>query len=233
MNRENSLKSTVGRRERKKAETAQRIAAASRKLLRSKGFEALTTQEVAIEAGIPPGTLFGYITSKTDLLIVALVHEAIEFVGTIAPRIPSEEKFLDRVQFVFEEMAVYHGRDLEVTRHFLRELGIARNPNLRGLASSLGDAVRKVVAALIDDEQSAGRITAALPAEKISRFLFAHYWQSLRLWISGTGTRQDFTTTLREALRWQIAGLKPARAKAKMLEKTVVANKARKAARKG
>ena len=103
---------------------------AGRKLLRAKGFDALTTQEVALEAGIPPGTLFGYISNKTDLLIIALVHEAMEFVATIPSRIPAAGSCKDRVMFVFEEMAVYHGRDVEITRHFLRELAITLNKEL-------------------------------------------------------------------------------------------------------
>jgi AcrR family transcriptional regulator len=207
--REKTPQVKMGRREQKKAETAQRIAAAGRKLLRSKGFDGITTQEVAIAAGIPPGTLFGYITNKTDLLILALVHEAIEFVETIPPRVPAKAEFLEKIHFVFSAMAEYHARDVEVSKHFLRELMISRNPGLAKQAGSLGNAVRGVVAQVVAAHQAAGDITSALPAEKVSWFLFAQYWQSLRFWMNGVFTQQQFSTSLKEALVWQIAGLKP------------------------
>lgn len=205
--RESVKKQPAGRREQKKAETTQRIALAGRKLIRAKGFDAVTTQEVAIEAGIPPGTLFGYISGKTDLLIIALVDEAMEFVATITPRIPAEGSFKDRVMFVFEEMANYHGRDIEITRHFLRELAITLNPKLTTRSHGLGDAVREVVAKVVTHHQHKGEVTRELDANEISRFLFSHYWSSLRYWVTGIYTREEFTTTLRKALKWQFAGI--------------------------
>ena len=207
MKRDSVVKKVVGRREQKKAETAHRIAIAGRKLLRSKGFDALTTQEVALEAGIPPGTLFGYISSKTDLLILALIHEAMEFVGTIKLRVPTQGAFIDKVQFVFNEMASYHGRDLEVSRHFLRELTIVRNPDMASRGSGLGTALRDIVSAIVEKHQAAGEIDASIPPERISTFLFAHYWHYLRHWMSGNIEAQDFSPRLNEALHWQVMGL--------------------------
>jgi AcrR family transcriptional regulator len=207
LKRDSVVKKVVGRREQKKAETAERIAMAGRKLLRAKGFDALTTQEVALEAGIPPGTLFGYISNKTDLLIIALVHEAMEFVATIPSRIPAAGSCKDRVMFVFEEMAVYHGRDVEITRHFLRELAITLNKELTERSHALGDAVRDVISAIVAEHQQRGEVTRELAAEDISRLLFSHYWSSLRYWVTGVYSRAEYSTTLRKALKWQFMGI--------------------------
>jgi AcrR family transcriptional regulator len=205
--RESVVKRVVGRREQKKAETTQRIAIAGRKLIRAKGFDAVTTQEVAVEAGIPPGTLFGYIRNKTDLLIIALVHEAMEFVATIAPRIPAEGSCKDRVMFIFEEMANYHGRDMVITRHFLRELAITLNSELTERSHELGNAVRELTSVIVDEHQKRGEVTRELSAHEISRLLFSHYWSSLRYWATGIYSRGEYTTTLRKALRWQFMGI--------------------------
>lgn len=211
LKRDSVVKRVVGRREQKKSETAHRIAAAGRKLLRVKGFDALTTQEVALEAGIPPGTLFGYISSKTDLLILALVHEAMEFVATIKPRVPSTGSFVDRVMFVFNEMADYHGRDVDVSKHFLRELAVAMNPDLRELASSLGQAVRNVVMHVAERHQADGELTREISQDQIGRLLFAHYWQYLRNMTSGIIEKHEFDPLLREAVKWQVVGIGPSR----------------------
>jgi AcrR family transcriptional regulator len=207
LKRDSVVKRKVGRREQKKAETAQRIALAGRKLIRAKGFDAVTTQEVAVEAGIPPGTLFGYISNKTDLLIIALVHEAMEFVATIPSRIPAAGSCKDRIMFVFEEMANYHGRDIEITRHFLRELAITLNSELTQRSHGLGDAVRDITSAIVAEHQQRGEVTRELSASEISRLLFSHYWSSLRYWATGIYSREEFTTTLRKALRWQFMGI--------------------------
>lgn len=109
--------------------------------------------------------------------------------------------------FVFEEMANYHGRDILITRHFLRELAITLNPELTERSHGLGNAVRDVTSAIVAEHQQRGEVTRELSPEDISRLLFSHYWSSLRYWASAIYTREEFTTTLRKALRWQFMGI--------------------------
>ncbi len=63
----------TGRREQKKEETRALLLEKARDLFESKGFERVTTAEIARATGIAEGTLFNYYRSKGDLFIAAVM----------------------------------------------------------------------------------------------------------------------------------------------------------------
>ena len=65
----------VGRRERGKQDKRERIKAAARELFAEKGFAATTTQEIAARADIGTGTLFLYVQSKEEVLVLVFRDE--------------------------------------------------------------------------------------------------------------------------------------------------------------
>jgi AcrR family transcriptional regulator len=62
----------LGRRERKKHQTRQRIFEVADALFAEKGYAAVTTQEIAAAADIGTGTLFRYARNKAELLIMVM-----------------------------------------------------------------------------------------------------------------------------------------------------------------
>lgn len=62
----------LGRRERKKQQTLQRISAVGEALFTEKGYAAVTTQEIAEAADIGAGTLFRYVANKAELLLLVM-----------------------------------------------------------------------------------------------------------------------------------------------------------------
>lgn len=62
----------VGRRERNKAEKRDRIFAAAADLFENRGFDCVTTAEIAAAADVGAGTLFRYAASKGELLLMVL-----------------------------------------------------------------------------------------------------------------------------------------------------------------
>jgi len=62
----------VGRRERNKAEKQDRIFAAAANLFEERGFDAVTTAEIAEAADVGAGTLFRYAATKGELLLMVL-----------------------------------------------------------------------------------------------------------------------------------------------------------------
>ncbi|WP_119726758.1 TetR/AcrR family transcriptional regulator [Thermomonospora amylolytica] len=61
-----------GRRERKKEDTRRRIIEAATALFAERGYQAVTTSEIAEAADIGAGTLFRYADSKAELLVMVI-----------------------------------------------------------------------------------------------------------------------------------------------------------------
>ncbi len=62
--------SALSRRERNKADKRRRIYSAASQLFRQHPFDQVTTQEIASVAGVSEGTLFNYVGSKAELLLL-------------------------------------------------------------------------------------------------------------------------------------------------------------------
>jgi AcrR family transcriptional regulator len=78
-----------------KAATRQRIIQAARRLFAANGFEAATTRDIAIAAGIASGTLFNYFPTKEAVLACLAADAAaaaqVEFEETAGPAVSFEE----------------------------------------------------------------------------------------------------------------------------------------------
>jgi kynurenine formamidase len=82
----------MGRRERNKQAKLDRIVAAARELFAEHGVDEVTTQQIADKADIGTGTLFLYVKSKGDLLLLHTgFHKHAQFGSE-----PDEEKYIHR-----------------------------------------------------------------------------------------------------------------------------------------
>jgi len=79
-----------GRRERKKAQTRQKIIDAASQLFWSKGYDATSTQDIAEAADLATGTLYLHFDSKADIALVQFRQWMDDFIAAIESR-PSDE----------------------------------------------------------------------------------------------------------------------------------------------
>ena len=79
----------TGLRERKMAQKRERITMSARELFAEKGYDDVTTSELAQRARVGVGTLFRYVGSKPELL-VAIMNEQLENGVTSALELASE-----------------------------------------------------------------------------------------------------------------------------------------------
>jgi AcrR family transcriptional regulator len=177
-----------GRRERAKALRRERLKAAALDVFVEKGYQAATTREIALRAGIGAGTLFRYAEQKRDLLLMIVndgldtaTHEAIENIDRDAP-------LVDQLAELFAPRFRYWGKHLDLAREAMHETVLAR---------SSGDASREARrylqgrAALVDllvdivrREQARGTINRAEDPSVVAGLFLAIYLSQLRLWLA-------------------------------------------------
>lgn len=187
----------LGRRERNKREKRARIVAAARELFERQGFGSTTTQQIADAADIGTGTLFLYARTKEDLLVMVFQNEMLETVRQIFAMQPTGQDIVDRLMAVFNRMADYHARDIDLARLLLRELVMSQTEARRSDIDELMDAIHDGLTAIIQD---GGRVANA---PLVARSAFALYYFALISWV---GAGQDRGWCMR-LLREQLANL--------------------------
>ena len=65
-----------GLREKRKAETAEKILSVSREIFFSKGYAGTTIEEIAEQSGIAVGTVYNFYKTKADILVAVVAKEA-------------------------------------------------------------------------------------------------------------------------------------------------------------
>jgi AcrR family transcriptional regulator len=171
-----------------KLATRCRILEAARDCFSRAGFEAATTRDIAMAAGIATGTLFNYFPAK-EAIAMTLVAEALvaarrEFEGR--PRGESLEE--DLFALIAGDL-----RALRPHRGYLRPvLETALSPLARAEASGEGEAVR------VEHLEAVGRLIAdRAAAGPLSPVAWSLYWTLytgvLSFWAGDTSPRQEDT----------------------------------------
>ena len=109
------------RRERSKADKMQRILAAGEKLFSNQGFDGTTVQQIADEADIAVGTLFLYISDKSELLL-RLFHTAMGLeLQQAVGRLKKGRAFVPAVKRFLKDLMIPYEKDRELANVFWRE----------------------------------------------------------------------------------------------------------------
>lgn len=109
------------RHERSKADKMRRILTAGEKLFSSQGFDGTTVQQIADEADVAVGTLFLYISDKSELLL-RLFHTKIGLeIEQAVKRLKKDKRFIPAVKRFLTDLMAPYDRDRELANVFWRE----------------------------------------------------------------------------------------------------------------
>src|SRR5512147_2317221 len=114
--------SGLGQRERNKLEKRNRIKTAVRALIQSKGFDEMTTREIARAADVGLGTLFSYATNKRDLLFLVFNDEQDKLVEAAYRDVAEDLPFVEQLVAVFRPFYEFFAGEPTFARYLLREL---------------------------------------------------------------------------------------------------------------
>lgn len=201
---EDTAATPIGLRERNKIAKYQRILAAGRALFNENGYEATTTQAVAKAAGIGVGTLFSYVSTKEDLLIVVFMDDLQESVQEACRKVRPADPLLDRILTLYGGLLQYHIGNFGLSRCLMREVVNVTTPTTREKVDDLMRAIHESVIALIEDEQHDRGYAMSIDKGLLSANCFAIYYDVLQSAVDEGLELADIANVLRARLRLQI-----------------------------
>lgn len=189
-----------GRRERNKRDKLNRIVGAARALFHSQGYEQTTTQQIAKAAGIASGTLFLYVKSKEDLLVLVFNNEMQALVTSVDLQRITKQPVIDQVMHVFQTFMNYHAEDIEIARALIRELTFLKNPERRAEVDETYRVIQGKLNEVLTAAVQRGELKKRADVRLLGIAAFSFYYQQLQLWLSGVVSRTQFERRLYELL---------------------------------
>ena len=202
--------SGLSQRERNKREKRSRIKAAVRELIESKGFDEMTTREIARHADVGLGTLFSYATNKRDLLFLVFNDEQDGLLDAAYRDIPDNMPVVEQILAVFGPFYEQFAGEPTFARYLLRELIFYESG---AQAARFQQGRRRIVSrieALITAAQRAGRLGTKENGRVIARLIFSVYQAEIRRWLLEPKPRpKKGMEALKRVLDLVITGLEP------------------------
>lgn len=168
----------VGRREKNKQQTRDRLLTAARELLGTRGTDA-TVEEIAERAEVSRATFFNYFPSKDDLVGALYVELMGLFSSVVDSMLRQPMSTYDRVVGVFIDFAQTSEADPDymrvVTGEIERIYSASENPERSHLFTA---QVRR----LIDAGLEQGDVRTDHPVEFLAQMVAAIYVSTMRYW---------------------------------------------------
>ncbi|MGY6271550.1 TetR/AcrR family transcriptional regulator [Achromobacter denitrificans] len=172
-----------GRRERKRQQTLDLLAQTACRLFESFGYDAVTMEQIAVEADVAKGTLYNHFPVKEALLAHRFHTELAASVAALLPALRELPAFGERLTRVLhasarwsESRRAYLGPYLRYRLSTLQPGGAdgGRHPRsgLQGLFESL-----------VAEAQAAGQARADLPADLLAHQLQFLYLGAMLRWL--------------------------------------------------
>jgi AcrR family transcriptional regulator len=197
----------MGRRERRKEATLQRIEEAGWRLFTTQGYEATSTREIAREADIAAGTLFNYFPEKRNLLIhlmqQRLDRAMVKAFDAISP------STLDRELIeVFEALTECYAEERRLSRVFVKELLFTDGEKRAESAAWTFGLVRRI-AKLVERARFRGELDPSVDSMQAAQQLFSAHYFGLVTWLGGTiPSRDAHRAQIESSLSLMLRGLR-------------------------
>jgi AcrR family transcriptional regulator len=156
----------LGLRERKKADVKRRIAESAIALVRERGYDAATIDEIARRAEVSQPTFYAYFPSKDAILrehalsgFRPLIAEELGRDGTMASRMRRSLRTI--AQRISADRRVWHAIAVSNAYNPVRDPDLLRAP----------DASTRLVEAVVAEGQRRGEFTAAYSAQRLASLL--------------------------------------------------------------
>jgi len=199
------------RRDRKRAETRERLFEAALELMVEHGYDGVTVEMVTERADVAKGTFFNYFSGK-EAMFVALCENQMRTLTEWAERSarePGGRSWWDRVMGLLMVAAEQDGKSRKLARSLIA-LGLT-NDSVRDAWHRLRDMALEQFATQVRVAQRDGDVRSDVAPVVVARHLAAGYVACLYEWAASEGER-SLQDLLMERLRLLREGLYPPRA---------------------
>lgn len=174
----------IGRRERRRAETLQRILTSAIGLFNTRGFSETTVEDITEAADIGKGTFFNYFPSK-DALLVAVFDSVRQEFTSFQARVSA----VTDVRLALREFAhSFIGGHVRAPKIIRSIFGQALTDPVMGQRfESVMLEARRTLFALLEHGQKIGQIRTDFPAEVLGRTLQQFIFGTEIIWSFSTG----------------------------------------------
>lgn len=165
------------------------IVAAVHRLLADKGFDAMTVDEVAAEAGMAKASLYRHFSSKEELAGAAMVRvmsRAHDFLRTVSPNLPAVQRLRAVVDWLLRAQLAGEMPSLPSENSSLRS-ALMVNAAYMGLLVEISEHL----GGWIEEAQAAGDIRADLPPIAVLYTVYARACDPVVDFLRGTGQFSD------------------------------------------
>ncbi len=139
--------SPLDRRQRRKAETRQRLLDAATRLFAKQGFEATRPQDIAREADLAAGTFYLHFEDRRDAFLAFTERAAEELIEHARQRVENGGRFEDRLRSWLEAILDYMDENPGVVGAAFADEAVTGSDGARGLSlrDRLADALARGV----------------------------------------------------------------------------------------
>lgn len=165
-------------------QTRARIAAAARELFHARGFEAVTTDEIAAAAGVAKGTLFLHGATKEGLLLLTYEAELARVTSQSVARVPDRLTVPAALAHIFRHFFRLYEKAPDLARRFVREVQFM-DPAAAPGQEQVRLAFMNALVALLARRQRQGEIAQDVDLRLAALVSFLVYYGVLTGWLSG------------------------------------------------
>lgn len=166
----------MGKRQIAAMQTRMNVIAAAEKLIAEKGFENVTIDDIAKEAGVAKGTFYTYFKRKEDVVgeiahtnFVSMQEKSMQLDGDVCDRLASFLK--DSMNYIVET-------GLKICQQWLKN--VVEQENEDGKNKLIYD--ESVIDGILRRAVESGELADETPVEEMKRWIIAEYYGIVACW---------------------------------------------------
>jgi len=178
----------AGRRERKRTQTLDHLAATAFSLFEQHGYDAVTMEQIAAQADVSKGTLYNHFPVKESLLAHQFHAELAAGGAQLRAQIEAQPDFASRLAVLLSASADWCNVRRPYLAAYFRYRFASADLAARDRDADKRSGLEAVFMALIDTAQRSGELDTRLDAEHLAGLFEYLYLGALMRWLARPDT---------------------------------------------